>query len=132
MSLLSWSDVFSSLGDLDDTDVIIVTLWSKKITVSKKKNSKTYSEKLLSSWNNMSNDKCSSKWVDNMFVIWVQDESTSDFAYSLKWKLLDLCRRRCHFGPTYLKIRWRPKVQVLVPLFVYLFVCSFECVSQSI
>ena len=85
MSLLSWSDVFSSLGDLDDTDVIIVTLWSKKITVSKKKIQKTYSEKLLSSWDNMSNDKCSSKWVDNMFVIWVQDESTSDFAYSLKW-----------------------------------------------
>jgi hypothetical protein len=75
VSLLTWSDVFSSLGDLDDTDIIIMT-----------------SEKLLSSWNNMSNDERSSKGVDNMFIIWVQNESISDLSLKsddgLKFKFL--------------------------------------------
>ena len=86
----------------------------------------TYSEKLLGSWDNVSNHQSSSEWIDDVFVVWVEDKSIYDFAYSLE--------NYCEYGLVgWLTLKSNDSLKFKF-LFHYsqLFVCSFECVKSSI
>ena len=43
--------------------------------------SDTYPEELLGSGNDVSNDDRCTKWIDDMLVVWVKDESADNLAY---------------------------------------------------
>ena len=65
MGLLSGGDVLSTLGDGDDGDVVIVS-----------------SEEVLLPGDDVTDDDGGSEWEDDVFVVWVEDKSGVDFAYS--------------------------------------------------
>jgi hypothetical protein len=43
--------------------------------------SDTYPEELLGSRNDVSNDDRCTKWIDDVLVVWVKDESADNLAY---------------------------------------------------
>ena len=61
--LLARSDIFSSVGDDNHGDVVIVT-----------------SEELLSSCNDMSNNDSGSQREENVLVVWVKNKSIDHLA----------------------------------------------------
>ena len=65
VGLLSRSDVLSALGDSDHGDVVIVS-----------------SEEVLLPGDDVTDDDGGSEWEDDVFVVWVEDKSGVDFAYS--------------------------------------------------
>ena len=65
VGLLSGGDVLSALGDGNDGDVVVVS-----------------SEEVLLPGDNVTDNDGGSEGEDDVFVVWVEDKSGVDFAYS--------------------------------------------------
>jgi len=64
MSVLSWGNVFTTRGDLNNSDIIVVT-----------------SEECLLSFDNMPNNDGATQWEDKMFIIRVKYKAFLDGSF---------------------------------------------------